>query len=124
MAAMSARLAVKARRTARTVATSVVIMVAAGLLVIAAAICLGAAAWYALLPEVGALGAWLLVGVALGILAICLLLTRILWLRRARAELPPAPGLPFGSGLSRGPDLALIAGALLAGFLAGRDRRR
>lgn len=125
LAALSYGLAGRAQNVARASTGSIVILVVAGLLAVGASICLGAAAWYALRPELGALGAWLLIGVTLGVVATGLLVGRVVWLRQARAEPSPTQSPTFaGPGLLRGPELTLLLGALLAGFLAGRQPRR
>ncbi|MGD9741497.1 MAG: hypothetical protein AB7F08_01760 [Dongiaceae bacterium] len=117
----------QAGRTAKRTATYIAGLAFAGVLATAAAGCGLAALWVWLVPEVGVIGAWLIVGaVFLLASAIVLLVTLQTHARHERIETPPAPALPSADELKqmvKGLEWPLVAAALAAGIFATRGRR-
>jgi len=124
--ALTGGAAAQAGRAAKRTAAYIAGLAFAGVLATGAAVCGLAALWVSLVPEVGMIGAWLIIGaVFLLASAIVLLVTLQIRSRQERIETPPAPPLPSADELKqmvKGLEWPLVAAALAAGLFATRRR--
>jgi hypothetical protein len=121
LALLSAVAAGRARRAARNLAVGGALVIVAALLAIGAVGCAAGVLWLALRPELGAMGAWGVLGAGLLGLSLSLVVGSTVWRNRSRRVAATVPDL--GSVIRRN-EWPLIAAGLLVGFLSGLHRRR
>jgi hypothetical protein len=125
LALLSAVAVARARRAARDVAVGGALVIVAALLAIGAIGCAAGVVWLALRPELGAMGAWGVLGAGLLGSSLLLVVGSTVWRNRSRrAAHRVAATVPDLRSVMRRNEWPLIAAGLLVGFLSGLHRRR
>lgn len=123
--ALSAGAAWRARRAMRELGVGAALCVVVALLMLGALVCGAGVIWLALRPELGAIGAWAVLGAILVGLAVLLAVGYAIWRQRSRrAASRVAANLPDLRSVLRGNEWPLIAAGLVVGFLSGLRQRR